>query len=67
LDITGRICTECYALDMSTTLERYAVIGEHFYQPPRRASHDRVTAIQTDPTGIDWNKRIARECYIPQT
>lgn len=52
---------------MSTTQERYAVIGEHFYQPPRRASHGRVAGIQTDPTGIDWNRRIARECYIPQT
>lgn len=44
-----------------------AVIGEHFYQPPRRGSHNRVANIQTDPHGTDWNAIIAKQCYIPQT
>lgn len=52
---------------MSTLERRHVVIGEHFYQPPRKATHARVADISTDPDNIDWNKRIANECYIPQT
>lgn len=46
--------------------QRYVVLGEHFYQPVRVGSHSRVSHIQTDPQGIDWNKVIAKECYLPQ-
>lgn len=46
--------------------ERQIVLGEHFYQPPRKASHRRIKEIQTDPTGVDWNERIAHESYVPQ-
>lgn len=46
---------------------RYAVIGEHFYQPSRKASHSRLRKVPTDPQGKDWNRIIAQECYIPQT
>jgi len=51
---------------MNTETGRYVVIGEHFYQPPRKATHRRAEGYGTDPTGIDWNSRIAQECYIPQ-
>ena len=46
--------------------ERQIVLGEHFYQPPRKGAHQRVQDIQTDPGGVDWNERIARESYVPQ-
>jgi hypothetical protein len=46
---------------------RQTVIGEHFYQPPRKASHRRIEDRRTAVDGIDWNARIADECYIPQT
>lgn len=52
---------------MQRTEQRYVVIGEHFYQPPRKAHHSRVATVPTDPSNIDWNRRIAQECYIPQT
>ncbi|MBU0974077.1 hypothetical protein KKD03_00035 [Patescibacteria group bacterium] len=51
----------------SNSVERFAVIGEHFYQPPRKGSHTRVKKIHTDPHGMDWNNIIIHECYIPQT
>lgn len=51
---------------MSQEFDRHAVIVEHFYQPSRRAKHDRVREYNTDPTGIDWNNVIAHESYIPQ-
>jgi hypothetical protein len=46
--------------------ERYAVIGEHFYQPPRKGSHQSLKNIQTDLSGKDWNTLIAQQCYLPQ-
>lgn len=52
---------------MSQKSERYAVLGEHFYQPTRRAAHKRLAEIKTSPDGTDWNKIIAEQCYIPQT
>jgi len=56
-----------YYQPMNTESGRHVVIGEHFYQPPRKATHDRVAGYASDPSGIDWNRRIAQECYIPQT
>lgn len=53
-------------LRSSRLIERLAVVGEHFYQPPRRGTHKRVRGIQTDPNGKDWSKAIAKECYVPQ-
>lgn len=47
--------------------QRYVVLGEHFYQPLRRGSHPRVSEIQTDPQGVNWNQVISEECYVPQT
>lgn len=46
--------------------QRHVVLGEHFYQPLRKGSHRRVSHIETDPQGVNWNEIIARECYIPQ-
>ncbi|GIK84250.1 MAG: glycoside hydrolase [Patescibacteria group bacterium] len=46
------------------TSERFSVVGEHFYQPSRSASHIRLKHLRTSDT--DWNAVIARECYIPQ-
>lgn len=54
-------------LIMAQYYERYAVLGEHFYQPSRRAAHQRLAEIQTSFDGTDWNKVIADQCYIPQT
>ncbi|OIP73581.1 MAG: hypothetical protein COU63_02370 [Candidatus Pacebacteria bacterium CG10_big_fil_rev_8_21_14_0_10_36_11] len=42
------------------------ILGEHFYQPPRKGAHERVKSIQTDPYGVDWNRVIAGESYVPQ-
>lgn len=52
---------------MGSVEARYAVIGEHFYQPSRRACHRRLANLASDPQQIDWNRRISDECYIPQT
>jgi hypothetical protein len=46
--------------------QRHIILGEHFYQPPRRGSHHRVRDIETDPGGVNWNEVIAHESYIPQ-
>jgi len=52
---------------MSNQAERYAVLGEHFYQPTRKATHHRLADQVTTSDGINWNKVIAEQCYIPQT
>ena len=46
--------------------EKHIVIGEHFYQPPRKGSHHRLVGIKTDPNGVNWNSVVSRESYIPQ-
>jgi len=51
---------------MKAESERSVVIIEHFYQPPRKAKHNRLAQLSTDPSGIDWNRKIAKQCYIPQ-
>ncbi len=52
---------------MSSQTERYAVLGEHFYQPTRKATHVRLLDKPTSFDGTDWNKVIAEQCYVPQT
>lgn len=49
------------------TENKYVVLGEHIYQPPRVGSHARLVGIHSDEHGTDWNRIIAQECYIPQT
>ncbi len=44
--------------------EKFLVAGEHFYQPPRQASHSRLEHLTENQT--DWNTIIAEQCYIPQ-
>lgn len=46
--------------------QRHIILGEHFYQPPRKGSHHRLQEIETDPDGVDWNEKIAHESYVPQ-
>lgn len=48
------------------TKEKFVVIGQHFYQPPRHASHELLAGISSAADGIDWTGRIADECYFPQ-
>lgn len=45
--------------------ELEVVIGAHFYQPPRRAAHQNLRDISTDPQGINWTEIITGECYSP--
>lgn len=47
--------------------ERFVVLGEHFYQPSRLATHNRLADLHSDPEGVNWNSVVASECYIPQT
>ncbi len=51
---------------MSMREERFSTIGEHIYQPKRKGNHARVLHLSTDVTNVDWNARIARDCYLPQ-
>jgi hypothetical protein len=44
---------------------REIVIGLHLYQPPRRAEHQELSSISTDPKNQDWTAIIARESYDP--
>ncbi len=48
------------------TKEKLVVIGQHFYQPPRYASHELLAGISSTADGINWTDRIAGECYLPQ-
>lgn len=41
------------------------VVGLHYYQPPRNATHPSLSEISTDPEGKDWTKIITQECYRP--
>ncbi len=46
-------------------MSKEIVVGLHFYQPYRHAIHPEISATNTDPSGIDWTKRISDECYKP--
>lgn len=45
--------------------ERRIGVMLHLYQPPRRAYHNVLKNINTDPLGVDWTQKIAGECYTP--
>lgn len=44
---------------------REIVIGLHFYQPPREATHPSVLHISTDPEKKNWTAIIEDQCYKP--
>lgn len=48
------------------TQERLAVVGEHFYQPPRFAAHYLLTQINVSPDNKNWTDIITDQCYVPQ-
>jgi hypothetical protein len=41
------------------------VVGLHFYQPPREATHPALSHISTDPEKKNWTAIIEKQCYQP--
>ncbi len=53
---------------MSTTNDKFLTIHGHFYQPPRE--NPWLEAIELQDSALpfhDWNERICKECYNPNS
>ena len=44
---------------------REIVVGLHFYQPPREATHPALSHISTDSEKRNWTAIIEKQCYEP--
>ncbi len=48
--------------------ERFVAVHGHFYQPPRENPWLEAVEIQDSAAPYhDWNERVTRECYAPNT
>src|SRR5262245_17542214 len=53
---------------VSTRPSRYICIHGHFYQPPRENPWLEAVEVQDSAAPFhDWNERVHRECYAPNT
>jgi len=49
----------------SDLMGKEIVVGLHFYQPPREATHPTLSTISTDPQNKNWTVIIEKQCYEP--
>jgi alpha-amylase/alpha-mannosidase (GH57 family) len=54
--------------DRPVNADRFVAIHGHFYQPPRENPWLEAVEIQDSAAPYhDWNERVTRECYAPNT